>query len=157
MSNYNQICMISGLPIRKNEKVKMFFLVSSGNYKNNETIFVGKPVCPWDEFKVIAGLSIEGIYDEFYNLKIIENNRSKLVLNYLKNLSEVDNIEYDNVFDLIDKGKIKIKGVKNNMFLSVGYISDDIYKYACKLLKDKNNNIFEKDFLNYMEEKELNV
>lgn len=149
MSNYNQICMISGLPIRRTEKVNIFFLASTGNYKNNETIMVGDLIYPWSAFKVIAGISVEAIYNKEGNFEVIKNRRSEIVLSYIKDLSKKESLSYEEIFKLISNGEIKIGDFNKNIYISPCVVSNDIY---CELIDISTENFgtyIEKDFKRY--------
>lgn len=149
MSSYNKTCLISGTQIKTNEKVNIFFLASTGNYKNNKTVMVGDLVYPWSAFKVIAGVSVNANYNGYGKFEIIENRRSEIVLSYIKELSGEYSLSYDNLFKLISEGKVKLKGSTENVYLSVCFIASDIYKKLIDIAKEDFEKYIDKDFKTY--------
>lgn len=155
MGYYKKICMLSNVPVKINDKVKVFFLASTGDYKSKETIMVGNLIYPWSAFKVVAGLSIDAIYKGYDKFDIIDNIKSKLVLKYLQSAMKIKDLTYENMFDLIFDGKTFIDYHKENTFLSAGYIHADIYDksiYYLKEMDDEYDNIKD-DFERYLLEK----
>lgn len=149
MGFYNRICLISGTPIKKNEKVNIFFLASTGNYKNNKTIMVGDLIYPWSAFKVIAGISIDAIYNTNGSFEVIKNRRSEIVLSYIKDLFKKENLSYEEIFNLISDGKIEISDFNENIYVSACFISNDIYSELIDISNKNFGTYIEKDFNRY--------
>jgi hypothetical protein len=152
MASYNKTCLISGTQIKKNEKVNVFFLASTGSYKNNKTIMVGDMVYPWNAFKVIAGVSVEAINKGYGRFEIIKNRRSELVLNYIKELSKIEEIGFDSLFKLMSEGKVKLDGVNENIYLSACFISGEVYNQMIEIGKSKFDSYILNDFKRYNKE-----
>lgn len=155
MGYYKKICMLSGVPIKTNDEVKVFFLAATGSYKSKETILVGNLVYPWSAFKIVAGLSIDAIYKGYDKFEVIENIKSKIVLKYLKTIMKKPELTYENMFNLIFDGETFIEYYKENTFLSAGYVHNDMYDKSISYLKEMNDGYdnIKNDFERYLLEK----
>lgn len=155
MGYYKKICMLSGLPVKRNDKVKVFFLVATGSYKSKETILVGNLVYPWSAFKIVAALSVDAIYKGYDKFEVVENIKSKIVLKYLQAIMKRTELTYENMFNLIFDGETFIEYYKENTFLSAGYVHDDMYYKSIFYLKEMNDGYdnIKDDFERYLSAK----
>lgn len=119
MGSFNQMCMVSNIPVKPETSVKLFFLVSNGDYRNQKTIMTGVMPNPWSAFKVFGGIGIDAIYRGYNRFDVIENEKSYYLLDLLKKLTCDPDMDFSKVFELIEKGELLCRTLsRENVFMN---------------------------------------
>lgn len=149
MSFDYQMCMLSNTPIHNNTKVKLYFLIAEGVYK--QPLFKEKIFYPWDTSKILGGVSLNATYTEDNEFKIKDDEKSRYILSLLRKDQNDENLTFETIFEQLVTGHIKINKTTNeNAYLNIGLVHEDIYKHMIKFAKKKALPMLKKQFAEHI-------
>lgn len=155
MGSYNKVCAISHAMIRPGDSVRLYFLVSdffvAGSFKPEyDSLSKGFMCYPWNDFKVLGGLSIKAEYDGYGGFKFDQNHiatkylHSLIVKGYCMNVSEkgkdyrrnndymdipVNELTWDTILLMIKAGRLFMNGYGGNFpFVKMMAIHESVYQ-----------------------------
>jgi len=129
MGSFNQMCMVSNVPVKPDAAVKVFFLVSNGDYRNQKTIMTGAMPNPWSAFKVFGGMCVDAVYRGYNRFDVVKNEKSDFLLDLLKKLTGEPDMDFTKVFELIDEGKLACPSLtRENVFMNIACVHDFAYE-----------------------------
>lgn len=158
MGSFNTTCAISHSAITPGDKVRLFFLASQDGHSNDaqkNILSIGCKCYPWDDFKVIGGMSLEATYEDYNSYSFDEDSIfSQLILkqikeNYLENVSvegeeynsshdhmdiNVNDLDWEKILDMIHSGRLYLKGYGRGVKPAVGMmaIHESVYNIMMK-------------------------
>lgn len=158
MGSFNTTCAISHAPIRPNDKVRLFFLASQTGYSvdsRKSILSIGCQCYPWDDFKVIGGISLEATYEDYNSYSFDEKSIfAQLILNQIKkNYSEnvsiegkeynsshdhmdvnVNDLDWEKILHMIHSGRLYLKAFGHQASPAVGMmaIHESVYEIMMK-------------------------
>lgn len=149
MSFDYQMCMLSNTPIHNNTKVKLYFLIAEGVYK--QPLFKEKIFYPWHTSKILGGVSLNATYTEYNEFKIQDDEKSRYILSLLRKDQNNESLTFEEIFEQLATSHIKINKTTNeNAYLNIGLVHDDIYKHMVKFAKKKALPMLKKQFAEHI-------
>lgn len=155
--SFNTSCAVSYAPIKKGNKVRLFFLVS-------DTFSIGKgyKCYAWDDFKLLGGVSIKATYDEYGEYSFDEKTvfsqyvHHIITSKYQENIP-VEGVKYNEMHDhmsvnkdslswrkiqsMIHSGRLFLNGSgdSNLPFVSIFAVHESIYQVMINQISDQEN------------------
>lgn len=163
MGSFNTTCAISHSAITPGDKVRLFFLASQDGYSEDaqkNILSIGCQCYPWDDFKVIGGISLEATYEDYNSYSFDEKSIfSQLILsqikeNYLENVSvegkeynsyhdhmdvNVNDLDWEKILNMIHSGRLYLKGYGRgvNPAVAMMAIHESVYNVMMKETYEK--------------------
>lgn len=171
MGSFNTTCAISHSPITPGDKVRLFFLASQAGFSDDpqkNILSIGCQCYPWDDFKVIGGISLQATYDDYNSYSFDENSIfSKMILehiknNYLENVSEegkeyneyhdhmdvnVNDLDWQKVLNMIHSGRLYLKGYGRGVKPAVAMMA--IHEPIYDIMMKETYEQYKRDSKNY--------
>lgn len=145
MGSFNQMCMVSNIPIKQNTSIKLFFLVSEGDSNNEETIMTGFMPSPWSAFKFFGGMSVDAIYRGYNSFEVLKNEKSDYMLSLFKKLTGKNDLDFSKIFKEIEYGSFDLQSSsRENVFMNIACVHNFAYD---EMVKSEERKIHLKEML----------
>lgn len=151
--SFNRTCMISNIPLLAEDKVKVLFLIATGDYHSDKAILTTEPVYPWSGFTILGGISASATLGHSGLINFEKDINHDFLVEKINDTFKVQ-VQLENVPELISEGKLKKSFVfQENSFLNIAYIKEDVYN---SLIKNHNEagSWLEKRFKSVVKNKE---
>lgn len=149
--SFNRNCMVSNIPLLAEDRVKVLFLIATGDYHSDKAILTTEPVYPWSGFTILGGISASATLGHSGLINFEKDINHDFLVEKINDTFKVQ-VQLENVPELISEGKLKGSFVfQENSFLNIAYIKEDVYKSLIKnhseaevWLKKRFKNVLQK-------------
>lgn len=150
--SFNRTCMVSNIPLLAEDKVKVLFIIATGDYHSDKAILTTEPIYPWSGFTILGGISASATLGHSGLINFEKDINHDFLVEKINDTFKVQ-VQLENVPELISEGKLKGSFVfQENSFLNIAYIKEDVYN---SLIKNHNEagSWLKKRFKNVLEKK----
>lgn len=130
--SFNRTCMVSNIPLLAEDKVKVLFLMATGDYNSDKAILTTEPVYPWSGFTILGGISASATLGISGKIDFKKNINYDFLVEKINQTFKVK-VQLEEVPQLISEGKLKDSFIfQENSFLNIAYIKEDVYESIIK-------------------------